>query len=394
MIEDKFDIIIIGAGAAGLMAAGSINQKYPTKKVLIIEANKTAGRKIIISGGGRCNFTNMDVESNHFTSKNPHFMKSALKQYTQWDFIDKVATSHIEYYEKKLGQLFCKKSSKDILDLLLKRLSPQTKINYLEKVIKVEKSDLFIVQTTKGQYSADKLVVSSGGLSIPTIGASDIGYKVGRNFGHKIIETSPALVPFTLKAQEKELSSSLSGLSLEVKMSTNRYSVVEDMLFTHKGLSGPAVLKTSLYWLPGEDVAIDFLPKNCINEVLDLAKKKNIENALCEYLPNRLVLSIIDERIRRKKVAEVSKLDRTELENKIKNFVVSPSGTEGYRKAEVTRGGVDTKDISSKTMESKLCKGLYFIGEVLDVTGLLGGYNFQWAWSSANSMANHIDEAK
>ena len=385
-----FDVIIIGAGAAGLMAAGHLSQNT-NNNILIIEANKTAGRKIIVSGGGRCNFTNMDVEAGHFHSSNKHFMKSALKQYSQWDFINIVARRNIDYYEKKLGQLFCKNKSKDILDLLMSRIDKKVQFNYLEKVLDVHKIESgFLIKTSKNEYNCGRLIVSSGGLSLPMMGASDIGVKIAKKFGHKIIETAPALVPFTLEEKERKFTSELSGISLEVKFSVNSYSVIEDLLFTHKGLSGPASLKGSLYWYPCDTIEIDFVPNHTIDEVLRRSRKAKLQNVLNEFLPKRISDTFIPTEILKKNSSELSRFEINKLEEILKNKEFHPSGTEGYRKAEVTRGGVSTDQISSKSLESKLVNGLYFIGEVVDVTGLLGGYNFQWAWSSAMAMSRNF----
>lgn len=384
-----YDVIVIGAGAAGLMFAGQLCSNL---SCLIIESNKSPGRKIQISGGGRCNFTNLDVSPSHFLSKNEHFSKSALSRYTQWDFIDLVANKNIAYYEKKLGQLFCKKNAKDIINLLMDRLNDNTKVNFSEKVIDVDKEgNTYILKTSKGEYRSKKLVVASGGLSIPTIGASDIGFYIAKKFGHKLVETSPALVPLTMNGEQLEFCKNLSGVSLPVRLSVNNYSVDEDLLFTHKGISGPATLKGSLYWFHGDKIVLDFFPDYSFKDLIRLAKNKTLKNFLSTLLPSRLAESLASS-FQREKLAEFSKKDLVKLEKVLKGFELYPSGTEGYRKAEVTRGGVSTDKISSKTFESQNEKGLYFIGEVLDVTGLLGGYNFQWAWSSAVAASLSISQ--
>lgn len=389
----EFDVIIIGAGAAGLMAAAHATKLK--KSVLLIESNKSPGRKIIISGGGRCNFTNLEVDSSFYVSKNKHFVKSALKQYTNWDFIDLVSKYDVKYHEKTLGQLFCNGTSKEILNMLLQEIGKSAQINCDERVsevLKTEEDGSYEVKTNRDLYRAKKLIVACGGLSMPKMGASDIGYKIARQFGHKIIETNPALVPFTADEDLKREFSSISGVSVLAKVSSGDQSFMENILFTHRGLSGPAILKASLYWSHREKVRINFLPSIDVSEILSKNSKKIVLNSLKEYLPVRFVETWIGQipRILQKKGAEVSKKEILELKELLHEFDFIPSGTEGYRKAEVTRGGVDTDQVSSKTMESKLSPGLFFIGEVLDVTGLLGGYNFQWAWSSGYVAASNV----
>jgi predicted Rossmann fold flavoprotein len=392
METDKTDCIIIGAGAAGLMAASSLCTRK--KKTIVIESNKSAGRKILISGGGRCNFTNLDVEANHYVSENPHFCKSALKQYTNWDFIDLVANAGISYHEKTLGQLFCDKSSSQILELLLAQLNDYATLKYSESVIEVsrisEEEQMYEVRTSKATYHAPSVIVASGGLSLPSIGASPIGHQIAKKFGHKLIETSPALVPFTLDGHDLNKAVELSGVSLESIIKVGKTSFCENILFTHKGLSGPAILKASLYWHPGEMVTINFLPKANIEDIINSSPKKKLRNTLKEVLPERFIevwlgpVTNLD-----KNGAEIGKKQLQLITNLTHNWEFKPKGTEGYRKAEVTRGGVATDMISSKTMESKLSPGLFFVGEVIDVTGLLGGYNFQWAWSSGFIAGNN-----
>ena len=383
-----YDVIIIGAGAAGLMAASRASSQE--KSVLVIESNRTAGRKIIISGGGRCNFTNTDVESSHFLSENEHFVKSSLKQYSNWDFIDLVANADIKYHEKSLGQLFCDSSAKDILELLLKNIDKTVDFKYGQKVLEVSKDDGFKVKTTKDTFAAKSVIVATGGLSIPTMGASPIGHRIAKDFGHKLIETSPALVPFTLSGVLKDKTSALSGVSLATKVQVNGQVFSENLLFTHRGLSGPAILKASLFWYPTNEVVINLLPSESLDDILKYNGKKKLKSVLKKFLPERF-LDVWFENIVNldKNCAEFSRKDINLIDSLLHNWKFVPAGTEGYRKAEVTRGGVSTEQVSSKTMESMIVPGLFFVGEVLDVTGLLGGYNFQWAWSSGFVAGNN-----
>lgn len=387
-----YDYIIIGAGAAGLMAASLLGNKGA--RVLLLEQNKSVGRKILISGGGKCNFTNTDASVQNYKSDNKHFIKSPMARYSPWDFIDLVQKHEIKYYEKKLGQLFCESSAKEIVDMLLKECKQSGKVTVRTsvKVLDVEKEDDFFTVITNGEtYSSYNAVIASGGLSIPSLGANDFGYKIGKKFGHKLIETRPALVPFTL--HDEELAE-LSGVAMEVVISNNRASFEEDILFTHKGLSGPGVLQISLHWLPGEEVTVNFLPTMDLEA--EFIKMKNrsgnimASTFLKKHLPDRFVkkwctLYLQDET---KYIANFTKEELSSFCQKVNSWKVIPKGTEGYRKAEVTAGGVSTDQISSKSMESQNIKGLYFIGEVVDVTGWLGGFNFQWAWASAHALAS------
>lgn len=378
-----YDVVIIGAGAAGLMCAARASKRG--KSVLILEANKTPGRKIIISGGGRCNFTNLEVDSSFYVSTNKHFTKSALAQYTNWDFISQVSEYGIEYHEKTLGQLFCNKTSKSILEMMVKEAGKNTMINCSTRVLDcIREEDHYLVETNNGNFYGKKLVLASGGLSMPKMGASDIGLKVAKKFGHKLIETFPALVPFTLDNDLLNDVVKISGVSLLASVQTGAKAFTENILFTHKGLSGPAILKASLYWQPHQEVVINLLPQITVEEVLKKSSKKTLANALKEYFPKSFIDIWVGQipRVLDKKVAELSRQEIVDLREIIHEWKFIPSGTEGYRKAEVTRGGVCTSKVSSKTMESQLASGLFLIGEVLDVTGLLGGYNFQWAWSS------------
>lgn len=383
-----FDTIIIGAGAAGLMSAMRASQRGKT--VLILEHNAKPGLKILISGGGRCNFTNLNISPNDYVSQNPHFCKSALSQFTQNDFIGLVKNAGIAHYEKTLGQLFCKSSSKDILNLLLNQLDPalvtlKTSIH----VTRVEKNQThFVVSIGRENVLARNLVLATGGLSFSKLGASDLGYTIARQFGHIVTNLTPALDGFVFAGAQRADFQDLSGVSIEATLVTGKKSFQENILFTHAGLSGPAALKASLYWSSRQPVSLDFLPQvsdfeKWIQNLRHTDNKKLVINALGGFFVDRLTERFVKIcRLENKRVADLSKADLELLKRTLKQYTFVPASTVGYDKAEVTRGGVDTHDISSKTMESKLVPGLYFVGEVLDVTGLLGGYNFQWAWSS------------
>lgn len=391
-MSELFDVVVIGAGAAGLMCASECGQSG--LRTALLEQNKQVGRKILISGGGRCNFTNKNTTSEQLASKNTHFSKSALSQYAPYDFIELIKKYEIPYFEKHRGQLFCEKSAKDVVAMLLKECESGNVDLRLQSVVEdIDKlDDVFEIKTTRGVFRARHVVVSTGGLSIPTLGANGVGYQWAKKWGHRLIETSPALVPLLLDEAEDQNLSELSGVSLPVKISVPEISFEEDLLFTHKGISGPAVLQISLYWKPKEVMTIDFLPTVDLNKLmLNLAPKAYLENELKKYLPTRFVEKWVKLHGREKTyLAEWSKKERLALAEALKNWRIIPKGTEGYRKAEVTRGGVSTDRLSSKTMESQLTPGLYFIGEVVDVTGWLGGYNFQWAWASAFACAQGI----
>jgi predicted Rossmann fold flavoprotein len=385
---DIWDVVVVGAGAAGLMCAITAGRRG--RRVLVLEAANRPGKKILMSGGGRCNFTNLHVDSDNFISSNPNFCKSALSGYTQWDFIELVQKHDIQYHEKTLGQLFCNSSSKDILDMLLAEAEKE-KVNFKTKcnIEKYEHKEFFELFTSQGNFMSKSLVVASGGLSVPTLGGSDFGYQIAERFGHKINELRPALVPFMFTDSFKLMSEKLSGLSLPVCLSVAKNQFVDDILFTHRGLSGPAVLQISSYWREGLAVKLDLLPS--LDCMAYLMKQKSeqpkalLRTVFYRFLPRNLVLEL--EKLwwfEKKEVplAELSELLFKTLADKMHNWNLRPSGTEGYRTAEVTLGGIDTNQVSSKTMESKKQPGLYFIGEVLDVTGHLGGFNFQWAWAS------------
>ncbi len=373
----KFDVIIIGGGAAGLFCA--IHAGKRGKRTLVIEHNSQTGRKILISGGGRCNFTNKSVSANNFVSNNPHFCKSALARYTPYDFIELVKTHKIQFYEKTLGQLFCKESSRQIVEMLLdecEKAKAQIRVNC--SVSKISKNEYFSIETNHGTFETENLVIATGGNSFPKIGATDFGYKIARQFGHKIIEIRPSLVPLVFSGEK---FSRLAGISVNSMVSIGKREFRENILFTHRGLSGPAILQISNYWQKDKPVSINLLPSENAIEILETNRdnKQNLDNFLCRFLPNRFAESFIESK---KPINQTSKKDLEKIAEKLNNWQVNFNETEGYDKAEVTIGGVNTNELSSQTMESKRVKGLFFIGEVVDVTGWLGGYNFQWAWSS------------
>lgn len=384
---EHYDVLIIGAGAAGLMCA--IEAGTRQRKVLVLDHANKAGKKILMSGGGRCNFTNYYIEPTKYSSHTPHFFISALSRYTQWDFIDLVQKHRIPFHEKTLGQLFCDHKSKDIVDMLLAECDQaNVSISLNTSIHSVQKTDQqrFKINSNKGMVSCQSLVIASGGLSIPTMGASPFAYKIAEQFAIKVWPTRAGLVPLTLDVQDKERFSPLSGIGLDSTVENKEIQFREHTLFTHRGLSGPAVLQLSSYWNAGEPVQINLLPEQ---DLLELLKKARVETPLKQlnsilslYLPKRIVEVFIDAHWAEKKLAELSNKDLDLISQKLQQWTIKPNGTEGYRTAEVTMGGVDCDAISSKTMESKETPGLYFIGEALDVTGWLGGYNFQWAWSS------------
>lgn len=386
MVE-TVDVVVIGAGAAGLFCAIEAGKRG--RKVLVLDHANKVGKKILMSGGGRCNFTNYHIEPSKYRSHNRHFFKSALTRYTQWDFIALVNKHNIPFHEKTLGQLFCDNKAKDIVDMLTKECDEagvvihlNTSITTVQKI----KDQLFKLNTTRGIIHCQSLVIASGGLSIPTMGASPFAYKIAEQFGIKIWPTRAGLVPFTLDVTEKETLSVLSGIGVDSEVKNEHISFREHTLFTHRGLSGPAILQLSSYWSPGETITINLLPELCLLDTLKTARnttpQKQIKTMLTQYLPKRVVEVLVPENLAEKKLADSSNRDFTDLAERINTWTIKPNGTEGYRTAEVTLGGVDCDAISSKTMEVNAVSGLYFIGEALDVTGWLGGYNFQWAWSS------------
>ena len=385
-MSNKYDVIIIGAGAAGMMCA--IESGKRGKSVLLVDHAAKIAEKIRISGGGRCNFTNINTKPRNFISQNPNFSISALNQYTPHDFIELIKKHNIAYHEKTLGQLFCDDKSQLIIDMLLSECN-QTNVKIKKSFVvdKVEKvNDDYIVINNNDKYFSKSLVIATGGLSIPKIGATDFGYKIANQFNLNIVETQPALVPLTFKDEILSLCNELSGLSLNANISQGNISFEEGMLFTHRGLSGPSILQISSYWSQGDSININLCPRDNLGEILQDKKntkpKQNIICILCEFLPKRLAMIICDKNKFKGNISELSKQSLDKINNIINSWRVIPKGSEGYRTAEVTRGGVDTDEISSKTMMCRNHPGLFFIGEVMDVTGHLGGYNFQWAWSS------------
>lgn len=384
----SFDVIVLGAGAAGLMCA--IEAARRGRNVVVLDHASKPAEKIRISGGGKCNFTHLKATPKNFISQNPHFCISALKRFTPWDFVGRVIERGIPYYEKTEGQLFCETSAQDIIDMLLDDLQSAGGQLWLKTEIRrVDNRDGgFVLDTSEGVMTCEKLVVATGGLSIPKMGATGFAYDLARQFGHEIIETRPALVPFTLGPDKLEDFNGLSGVAVQARMTASRTQFMDGFLFTHRGLSGPAALQISSYWQTGQDIEIDLLPGiNLMEWLLDRKQsrgKQSLGNALAELLPRRLSdrwLELHDLR-GESNVGDLPNASLDRLSKAVKQWTLIPMGTEGYRTAEVTAGGVDTDGLSSQTMESRLHPGLYFIGECVDVTGWLGGYNFQWAWSS------------
>ena len=385
------DVIIIGAGAAGLMCALTAAQRG--RKVLVIDHANKAGKKILMSGGGRCNFTNMYSEPSNFLSKNPHFCKSALARYTQWDFLEMVQRHQITYHEKKLGQLFCDNKASDILEMLLKECAEAgATIQLNTPVTRIQANDSgFTVQCNKQTLSCKSLVIASGGLSIPTLGATGYGYQVAEQFGHRIVPTRAGLVPFTITGpQLKEFCSALSGTSIaDCVVQCNGQSFKEDLLFTHRGLSGPVILQISSYWQPGDSIEIDLLSDRDASVWLleQQAQHSNLElkTVLSECFTRKMAQLLCEHWFSNTPLKQYNSKQLSAIGEQLNHWRLTPSGTEGYRTAEVTLGGIDTQEVSSKTMQSQKQDNLYFIGEVLDVSGHLGGFNFQWAWASGHA---------
>jgi predicted Rossmann fold flavoprotein len=380
----SFDAVIIGGGAAGLFCAAEAGKLG--KRVVVLERNAQVGRKILISGGGRCNFTNLNVTADNFVSQNRHFAKSALARYTPQDFIELVRRHKIAYYEKKLGQLFCRDSSKLIVDMLLAECQAgRVRIVTDCSVEKVERDSGFLVTTDQGSFTAPNLIVATGGLSFSKVGATDLGYSIARQVGLKIVETRPSLVPLVLSEVSYR---DLAGISTDVRVETDGVAFRENILFTHRGMSGPAILQISNYWRKREPVTIDLLPEIDLAVELNTNRhnSKHLITLLSDDLPAR-VADRLAEKWSGRAISSLSDKDVLAVTEEMKNWQVRFGDTEGYDKAEVTLGGVSTDELSSTTFESKRVPGLYFIGEVMDVTGWLGGYNFQWAWSSAHAAA-------
>lgn len=389
----NIDVLIIGAGAAGLMCAASAG--YRGRSVAVVDMGKKAGRKILISGGGRCNFTNQNAQPNNYICQNPHFVKSALSRYSADDFIELIDRHGVNYHHKTLGQLFCDNSAQDIVDVLLTECDwAGVTVNLRTEVLSVIKNadQTYLVHTTDKSYLCQSLVVASGGLTMPKLGATPIGYKIAEQFGLNVLPTTAALVPFTLHDHDKKRFDGLSGISIDCNVSSeDGTSFRENILFTHRGLSGPAILQISSFWRAGQAITINLLPEQKLNDIIESWREhqaqKSVKNLLSTILPKRFVEVLMNESIctpiiTDKAINQLNHADINTLSSYLHNWQIKPNGTEGYRTAEVTLGGVDTDEISSKTFEAKQCSGLYFIGEVIDVTGFLGGYNFQFCWSS------------
>lgn len=382
------DVVIIGAGAAGLMAAATAG--YRGRSVTVVDMGKKPGRKILISGGGRCNFTNENAGPENYLCQNPHFTKSALSRYSAQDFIELVDRHGLNYHHKTLGQLFCDDSAQDIVDILMTECEwAGVNIALRSEVISVVKNDTgYAIKTSAESYQCESLVVASGGLTMPKLGASPIGYKIAEQFGLSVLPTTAALVPFTLHDHDKQKFDGLSGISINTEVtSEDGTKFKENILFTHRGLSGPAILQISSFWRAGQAVTINLLPESptdrLVAEWRDTCPQKSLKNMLSTVLPKRFVEALVKQKdISDKAINQISNDEISYLSQYLHQWQIKPNGTEGYRTAEVTLGGVDTNELSSKTFEAKKAKGLFFIGEVIDVTGWLGGYNFQFAWSS------------
>ncbi|WP_367401337.1 NAD(P)/FAD-dependent oxidoreductase [Paraconexibacter antarcticus] len=385
------DVVIIGAGAAGLMCAMTAAARG--RRVLLLDSSNKPGKKILMSGGGRCNFTNMYAEPANFSSRNPHFCKSALARYTPWDFIALVDRHGVPYHEKKLGQLFCDNRSKDILNLLLDECRQAgVELHVTTAVREIARADAgYVLDTDLGEVTASSVVIATGGLSIPTLGATGFGYEIARRFGHTVLPTRAGLVPFTTSGELKELCAELTGTSVAAVVSCGEESFRENILFTHRGLSGPAILQISSFWHPGDTVTIDLLPDHDVLEWLQgrqaARPDSELKTVLGEVFTKKMATLLADRWFTSRPMKRYTPAELRGIADTLGAWPVVPAGTEGYRTAEVTLGGVDTREVSSKTMESVKSPGLYFIGEVLDVTGHLGGFNFQWAWASGHAAA-------
>ena len=387
-MSNKFDVVVIGAGAAGLMCAAEAGRRG--RKVLVLDHAKKPGRKILISGGGRCNFTNNEVSAKNYLCRNPHFVKSALSQYSNWDFISMIYKYGIEFEERDHGQLFCLDSAKEIVNMLLSECDqPNIAQRYQVLLTEIEKTEQgFVLRAGAEAFECQSLVVATGGLSMPKLGATPFGYKIAEQFGIPVVPTTAGLVPFTLHKQDKEDFAELSGIAIPAEITAEDGTLFKEaLLFTHRGLSGPSVLQISSYWKAGQAVSINLVPEVDVLELLqrNLEKHPNqsMKNTLAKVLPKRLVEVLIERNeLTDKPLKQYNGKELQEIVEYLEHWKIAPNGTEGYRTAEVTLGGVDTDYLSSKTMECKTVPGLYFIGEVMDVTGWLGGYNFQWCWSS------------
>jgi predicted Rossmann fold flavoprotein len=387
----RSDVIVIGGGAAGLMCAFEAGRRG--RRVVLLEHNERVGRKIEISGGGRCNFTNTGTTPANFISRNPHFAKSALARYTPEDFVALVRRHRIGYHEKKLGQLFCDEGSRQIVSMLLAECAAAG-VEVLTgcRVEALEKGERFRVRTSRGEFVSESVVVATGGLSIPKLGATDFGYRVARQFGLKVVQPEPALVPLTLAPRDLASFQPLSGVSVPAVVRCGGAEFAENVLVTHRGLSGPAVLQISSYWSRGEEVSVDLIPGTEMVTMLAVyrARGAELQTALGRHLPKRFAQVWAETFAPRKPLRAYTDDEIQSLSDDLHDWRVRPAGTEGFLKAEVTKGGVSTDELSSRTLEARRVPGLYFIGEVVDVTGHLGGYNFQWAWASAHAAGQFV----
>ncbi|MDP4548596.1 NAD(P)/FAD-dependent oxidoreductase [Marinobacter sp. MDS2] len=390
--SSHYDVIIIGAGAAGLMCAATAG--YRGRKVLVVDHANKPGKKILMSGGGRCNFTNLNSTPSNFLSDNPHYCISALKRYTPQDFLELVERHGVEHEEKAPGQLFCQNSAKDILNVLLTECEwAGAEIRMATSVTQVQPTETgYKLQTSSGALSCESLIVACGGLSIPTMGATGFGYELAKQFGLSVLPTRAGLVPFTLHPELKQQLSPLSGISCPVEAHCHNHHFREPLLVTHRGLSGPSMLQVSSYWQPGDEVHINLLPAQNIQDDLFTLRKHKPQSTIAQYLnqhlPKRFAQAFNELQGWSKPLQEYRNPELEQVANTLGNWTVKPAGTEGYRTAEVTLGGVDTRQLSSKTMAVLNRPNLYFIGEVVDVTGHLGGHNFQWAWASGVAAGN------
>ncbi|HVI51976.1 MAG TPA: NAD(P)/FAD-dependent oxidoreductase [Candidatus Sulfotelmatobacter sp.] len=395
MTPNHFDAVVIGAGAAGLMCAAVAGQRG--KRILVLDHGSEAGAKILISGGGRCNFTNLEAGADRYLSNNPHFAKSALKRFTQFDFIGMVRRHGIAYHERKWGQLFCDDSAARIVRMLLDECPPgQVFLRLGHRVTGVEKAEDFCVSTDHGAFTAPRLVLATGGLSIPKMGATGFAYDVARRFGLSVTETRPALVPLRFTDDDLKIMQGLTGISLDAVVSCGKRRFREALLFTHRGLSGPSILQISSYWREGEGISVDLLPGQDAAAVLTERRlsrpKAELKTVMAELLPTRLAHALCEAYLPNPVMANLPNAVLAKAAGILNGWSLKPAGSEGYRTAEATLGGVDTHGLSSKTMEARAVPGLHVVGEAMDVTGWLGGYNFQWAWSSGWSAGMALAE--
>jgi predicted Rossmann fold flavoprotein len=389
----QYDVIIIGAGGAGMMCALHAGRRG--RRVALLEHAPTIGKKILISGGGRCNFTNIHTDPTAYVSVNPHFCKSALARFTPADFIQMVRAHGIAYHEKKLGQLFCDGSAQQIVDMLLVECEKAgAEVHVGTRIEAVHRRDGFIIETSLDTFTCRSLVVATGGLSYPKIGATDLGYRLARQFGLAVVDPAPALVAIIVEGADREIIQGLAGVATDALVTCNGISFRENVLITHTGLSGPAILQASLDWHQGETLTIDLLPDSDLGAWLAAERqagaRTEAKTLLAERVPKRLAERLCERAGIAGPVARLPERQIQDLVQAVQRWTVRPSGTEGFRKAEVTRGGVDTDELSSQTMEAKKVPGLFFIGEVVDVTGRLGGYNFQWAWASGAAAGDAV----